>query len=198
MIYLFGYNSIALAIAAELESQYLEYRIVADFVPNNGFAFGNANSIQDKFLLSSAVQYVADDIVLNCVGYKHLADRASISDRFSGAGLLNSYISKYAVIENTVKIGLGSIVLAGAVLERGVEIGNGCIVWGGARLCHDVRVGSYCFLASGSIVGGFAMLPSFSSIGFNTVIEDHYKSENGSPIKPGALAFVKKDGTVYR
>lgn len=52
-----------------------------------------------------------------------------------------------AVIEPDVKIGDGTVVMAGTIIQASVQVGQHCIINTGAILDHDVCIGNYSHIA---------------------------------------------------
>ena len=52
-----------------------------------------------------------------------------------------------AILADSVKLGFGTVVMAGAILNPFVEVGNHCIINTGASLDHDVKLGDFVHIA---------------------------------------------------
>ena len=78
-----------------------------------------------------------------------------------------------AQIGRNVKIGQGSVVMAGVVLNSGSVIGRGCIVNTLAGIDHDCALGDYASIAPNAVLGG------------NVVVEEHSAVSIGATIKQG-------------
>lgn len=194
MIYLFGANSISQAIAEELEKSGTEFLILIDQRYSSGVSF----EASSKLVYTERVSFNIGDRLINCLGYRNLQNREAITQRYKNLGVLSSYISPDASTCKSSVISLGAVILSGASIERGATIEEGAIIWGGARVCHDALVGNHSFVAAGAIIGGYSKIPPYSKIGFNSVIEDHADLSSQPPLAPGALAYVKSTGEIFR
>lgn len=75
-----------------------------------------------------------------------------------------------AVIGSDVKVGAGTVIMAGSCINPGGRIGVHCIVNTGAILDHDNVLGDYTSVAPGVATGGMVSIGSFSAIGVGTSI----------------------------
>ena len=191
MIFLFGANALALSISTELENAGEQYEILID---KEYFSTDRYEGL--KVSISQKINFRSGDKIINCIGYGNMHARQNISNRYKSLGILTSYISPKATVGPKVHIGIGTVILGGSYIERGSKVGDGCILWHRSHVCHDAEIGSFSFLAAGSIIGGYSKIPCFSKLGFNSVIQEKSDLSMNSPINPGALAFVKRDGSI--
>ena len=66
---------------------------------------------------------------------------AKMSHRFTTVEALS------AIIDSTVEIGLGSMILHGAIVQADTKIGEHTIVNTGASIDHDCNIGDFCHIA---------------------------------------------------
>lgn len=96
-----------------------------------------------------------------------------------------------SIIADSVKMGLGTVVMAGAILNPYVEVGNHCIINTGASLDHDVQVGDFCHVAPHCTLCGEVKVGEGTWIGAGTtVIQGIYIGKN---CYIGAGTVVVKD-----
>ena len=191
MIYLFGFNSVARAVAEELDTERkLEYK----FVMHRKFYNAQTEFQNDRsIIIYEEARFTSKDSIVNCVGYKNLCARVEVGEtlRTCGAKLM-TFVSTRACISTNARIGCGIVFLGDVVVERGAHIGDHGLLWGGARICHDAKIGRGVFLAAGAIVGGFAEISDYCAVGFNSVIRDHARVPNNTKIK--ALSYFGHSG----
>ena len=63
-------------------------------------------------------------------------------------------IHSSAIVSPTVKIGEGTVVMAGAVINADAVIGKHCIINTGATVDHDCVIEDYCHIAPGVHISG--------------------------------------------
>lgn len=85
-------------------------------------------------------------------------------------GLLASAVHASAIVEKSVAVGHGSIVMAGAIINSSTVIGAGVIVNTGAIVEHDCVIGDDSHIAPGSIVAGGVRVGQRVLVGAGSVI----------------------------
>lgn len=184
MIYLYGWNSISEFILDE----YGELGVSVEGVVVDDAYKSSLNYAEHvNIIAASSISFTHSDKVINCLGYKDLAQRILIGERLLALGVLSSFISKKAKVHGSTSIAAGTILLGDVNIERRCEIGKHCIFWGGSRICHDSVIGSGVFLASGSIIGGACTVGNMCSLGFNSSTREKVTMPDGT--KVGANRF---------
>jgi len=79
-------------------------------------------------------------------------DRSIIATQF--ACNWTSIVHPRAVVDDSAKIGPGSVVMAGCVIQANASIGCHCIVNTSATIDHDTTVGDFCHLCPGVNLAG--------------------------------------------
>lgn len=102
-----------------------------------------------------------------------------------------------AVISRSVKIGRGSVVMAGAVINSDVQIGEGCIVNTASSVDHDCMVGDYVHIAVGAHLCGKVSVGNMTWIGAGTTVSNNIQITSGCMIGTGATVIndILKRGT---
>lgn len=96
-----------------------------------------------------------------------------------------------AVVAENVKIGSGTVVMAGAVINPGVTIGKGVIVNTSSSIDHDCSVGDYSHISVGAHLCGTVKVDDIVWVGAGaTVINNVNICSN---VVVGAGAVVIKD-----
>lgn len=75
-----------------------------------------------------------------------------------------------AIKADNVKIGCGTVVMAGAIMNPYVEVGNHCIINTGASLDHDVRIGDFVHIAPHCTLCGEVTIGEGTWVGAGTIV----------------------------
>ena len=104
-----------------------------------------------------------------------------------------SLVHQSAVIGTDVKIGIGTVVMAGVVINSSTKIGKGCIINTSSSLDHDNVIEDYVHISPGVSMAGTVKVGRLSWIGIGSVISNNVNICSGC--KVGAGAVVVKDIT---
>ena len=102
-----------------------------------------------------------------------------------------SLIHPDAVISRRVKIGKGTVVMAGAVINSDTIIGDGCIINTGSSVDHDCKVGNFSHISVGAHLAGTIEIGDRTWVGIGAVISNNIQICSDCMI--GAGAVVVKD-----
>lgn len=94
-----------------------------------------------------------------------------------------------AQIGRDVRIGDGTVIMAGAVVNSGSEIGAFSIVNTKASLDHDSRMGAFTSLAPGVTVGGNVAIGDFSAICLGASVIHRVRIGSHSVVGAGAVVI---------
>ena len=110
---------------------------------------------------------------------------------------LVTLIHPSAVIARDVKIGAGTVVMAGAVINPGTEIGAGCIINTSSSVDHDNRIGDYCHISVGTHLAGTVRVGSMTWIGAGATVSNNITICSGCMIGAGAVVVrdIEEPGT---
>ncbi len=102
-----------------------------------------------------------------------------------------------AVIGENVKIGKGSVVMAGAVINPCAVIGEGCIINTCASVDHDSVIDDFVHVAVGAHLCGTVSVGASTWIGAGAVVINNLKICNNCTIGAGAVVVknIEKEGT---
>jgi len=100
-------------------------------------------------------------------------------------------ISKNAIIAKSVKIGEGSIIIAGTIINTGSIIGKHCNINTGSIIEHDNYFGDFSGTGPRAVTGGNVKVGKRSYLGIGCVIKNKIKIGSDSVI--GGKSFVNKN-----
>jgi sugar O-acyltransferase (sialic acid O-acetyltransferase NeuD family) len=110
--------------------------------------------------------------------------------------VLISAIHPGANISKYIKIGEGTVIMAGSSINSGSVIGRGCILNTNSSLDHDSVMEDYSSLAPNSATGGNVHINSFSAICIGATIKHGVNIGKHSVV--GAGSVVLKDIGNYK
>ena len=108
-----------------------------------------------------------------------------------------SLLHPASVVAPGVKIGCGTVVMAGAVINADAEIGSGCIVNTCSSVDHDCRIGDYVHVSVGAHVAGTVTIGSDTWIGAGATVINNVKIIEDCMIGAGAVVVknIEQKGT---
>lgn len=180
-------------------------KVVADIAQENGYtdiAFIDDNpaivSCGDYPMIGGcreAMLHRNSDFI---VAIGNSAIRRRVQSELVGKGLhIVSLIHPAAVIASKVKIGIGTVVMAGAVINPCAEIGQGCIINTCASVDHDCRIGDYVHVSVGAHVAGTVIVGNNTWIGAGATVSNNIRVAADCMIGAGAVVVsnLEKSGT---
>lgn len=102
-----------------------------------------------------------------------------------------------AVISRRVRIGKGTVVMAGVVINSDAVIGEGCIINTCSSVDHDCKVGDFSHVSVGSHVAGTAVVGERTWIGAGATVSNNVIISSDCMIGAGAVVVkdIEKAGT---
>ena len=100
-------------------------------------------------------------------------------------------ISPEAIVDESIRIDEGTVVMPGSILNIDSSIGKNCIINTGAIIEHDCKIGDYCHIAPGVHISGAVNIGELSFIGIGATIIQGIKI--GKNVTIGAGSVVIKD-----
>lgn len=110
---------------------------------------------------------------------------------------LTTLIHPAAFVSRRVKIGEGSVVMAGAVINSDTVIGKGCIINTGSSVDHDCRVENYSHVSVGAHIAGTVKIGKRTWIGAGATVSNNIDICDDCMIGAGAVVIrnIEKSGT---
>ncbi len=126
------------------------------------------------------------------VAIGNAAIRKKLIEKFKG-NIVATLIHPQAIIADDVKIGSGSIVMAGAVINPGAIIGEGCIINTSSSVDHDCNVGDYAHISVGAHLSGTVDVGKKTWIGAGAVVSNNIRVCDECMIGAGAVVIKNID-----
>ena len=102
-----------------------------------------------------------------------------------------------ATVGDQVKLGDGTVVMAGAVINCCSKIGEGCIVNTGATLDHDNVIEDYVHISPGAHLAGTVRVGKSSWLGIGSMVSNNINITSNCVIGAGAAVIrdISEAGT---
>lgn len=109
------------------------------------------------------------------------------------------FVHPRAVVARDVKLGRGTVVMAGAVINPGADIGEGSVVNTGSSVDHDSIVGDYSFVAPGARICGCVNIGDRVWAGAGSVVINCVSVCDDCMIGAGSTVLhdIKEPGTYF-
>lgn len=118
--------------------------------------------------------------------------RRAVFDAARAAGFeLVAAIHPSAILGSRVRIGAGSVLVAGVIVNVDAEIGDNVIVNTSASVDHDCRIGAHVHLSPGVRLAGRVTVGEFTHIGIGAVVLPNLTI--GKHCVVGAGSVVRED-----
>ncbi|WP_026942231.1 acetyltransferase [Hellea balneolensis] len=150
---------------------------------------------QDKDIPKLIEDGVIDSFIIGLGSVKGGASlRAKLFDGLIEQGLTPAVaIHPMAMLSHGVKIGAGSVLMAGAIINTGTSIGRNCIVNTGAIIDHDGDIKDHVHIAPGVICSGNVTVGQHSLLGVGSTVKQGVTI--GANVTIGAGSVVLSDIT---
>lgn len=166
-------------------------KVIADIALKNGY--------QDIVFLDD------DNTIKECAGYPVIGKtekaasmtgdkiiaigNADIRERIAQSIDTISLIHPNAVISRRVKIGKGTVVMAGAVINSDAIIGNQCIINTGATVDHDCVIEDFSHVSVGAHIAGSCHIGTKTWVGAGATISNNVSVCNNVIIGAGSVVI---------
>ena len=98
-------------------------------------------------------------------------------------------ISPEAIVDESVKIGEGTVIMPGSIINIDSSIGKNCIINTGSIIEHDCNIGNHCHIATGVHISGEANISGLSFIGIGATIIQGIKIGKNVTIGAGSVVI---------
>ena len=124
------------------------------------------------------------------IGDNHI--RAKIVDKYNRL-MWYTAVHPRAVIADTVKIGDGTVVMAGVIVNSDTTIGKHCILNTACSIDHDNVIGDYVHLSPGANLAGTVSVGDYSWICIGALVINNIKITGDVVLGAGATAISDVD-----
>lgn len=175
-------------------------KVIADIAKLNGYDrivfFDDDDSVKDcnGYPVAGNTEKEPEGDFVIAIGNAAIRKRITEKYRNKSQPVL---IHPNAVVAEDVKIGRGTVVMAGAIINPATVIGNGCIINTGATVDHDCVLGDYCHVAVGAHLCGTVKVGNEVWVGAGSVISNNTNVCDQALIGAGAVVVkdIKQKGT---
>ena len=100
-------------------------------------------------------------------------------------------VSKNAIIDSSVEIGDGTLVVSGSIINIGTKIGKHCYINTASVIEHDNNFEDFSSAGPRVVTGGNVTIGKYSYIGMGTIIKEQIEIKENTII--GAHSYVNKN-----
>jgi len=125
-----------------------------------------------------------DDAYIISIGRN--TTRKKLTKKLAGV-LFGKAIHPKAIIDQTVRIGEGSVVMGGAVINSSVKIGKHCIINTAASVDHDCVIDDFVHISPHATLSGNIQVGEGTHIGSGAVVIPGIKIGKWATIGAGAV-----------
>ena len=94
-----------------------------------------------------------------------------------------------ALINESVNLGMGVVILPYSIISCDVSIGDFCILDRGVQIGHDCKIADYVHVSPVAILSGNVYLKALVQIGTNASLKQNIEIEEGTIIGMGAVVL---------
>lgn len=142
------------------------------------------------------IKYINDYQIFVAIGNNHIRSKILLDLENLGADI-PTIIHPYSIIDDTVLIGKGSVIMGGVVINCDVRIGDGCIINTCASIDHESIISDYVHLSPGAKLAGSVKVEKLTWLGIGSVVVNNVNITNDCIIGAGGVVIrdIKKTGT---
>lgn len=100
-------------------------------------------------------------------------------------------VSPTAILDSSIKIGEGTVIMPGCIVNVDSFIGKNCIINTAVVIEHDCRIGNHCHIAPGVHLSGGVRIGDLSFVGIGSTVIQGIKI--GKNVTIGAGSVVTDD-----
>ena len=177
-------------------------KVVADIASKNEYdeiLFLDDSHTENELVIdrvSNFEKYIDSADIFVAIGNSILREKI-ICDLIKHNAIIPSLIHPDAIISDDVKIGYGTVIMAGVVINANASIGNGVIVNTCSSVDHDCLVNDYCHISVGAHLCGTVKVGKHTWIGAGATVSNNIDICSNCMIGAGAVVVkdIKEAGT---
>lgn len=113
------------------------------------------------------------DELLIGIGYKHLAVKAKLYERFKDKIPFAKLIHRSCHIDSTAVIAEGCVIFPGCIIDQHAELHPNVLLNIGCSISHHTHIGAHSFLSPCVTIAGFVTVNTQCIIGINATLIDN-------------------------
>lgn len=187
-IVLFGTGGHA-KVVADIVEQENKHRILG-LVSEDGIA-GDFVSGYDVIASNSNFEKIIGKIGVKgaIVALGDTRQRIRLVKKISGKLQFVTAIHPSAIINKSVRIGEGTVVMAGVIINASTLIGSHCIINTASSIDHDSTVGDYTHVCPGCHIAGHVDIGRECWLGIGSTLIDHIKIHDNVELGAGSVVI---------
>ncbi|HOQ02164.1 MAG TPA: acetyltransferase [Acetivibrio clariflavus] len=135
-----------------------------------------------------AFKYINEFDIFVAIGNNETREKIQERLELEGASI-PILIHPKAVIGEQVKLGSGTVIMAGVVINCCTSIGKGCIINTGATIDHDNILENFVHISPGVNLAGIVSIGKGSWIGIGSTVINNISITGGCKIGAGAVVI---------
>lgn len=156
----------------------------SDETHSNGFEIlGNSDAVEIEFEKQSF-----DEILIG-IGYKHLAVRKQLFERFVGKIPFGTIIHSTSWVDKTATIKEGCVIYPCCCIDAQAVVDYNTILNISCSVAHDTHIGKHCFLSPRVALAGFIVVEEMCILGINATVIDNIKLVSKTQLGGGAVVI---------
>lgn len=93
------------------------------------------------------------------------------------------------ILGEDIKIGEGTVLMAGVVINSSTNIGSGCIINTSSSIDHDCKIGDFSHISPGVHVAGNVFIDNLVWLGIGSIIKNNIKISSDTIIGAGTVVI---------
>lgn len=137
---------------------------------------------------NDAVNYIETHDIFVGIGNNSIRKKIQADLEKMGASI-PVLVHPEAIIGTDVKIGIGTVVMAGAVINPSTKIGKGCIINTGSTIDHDNDIEDFVHISPGAHLAGSVKVGKGSWLGIGSVVSNNITITSECQVGAGAVVI---------
>lgn len=150
---------------------------------NGCMILGNTDAVESEFDKKSF-----DEIIIG-IGYKHLAGRKQLFERFSSKIPFGKIIHSSSWVDITASVNEGCVVYPSCCIDAHVLIDSNTVLNVSCTVSHDTVVGKHCFLSPRVALAGFVKIEEMCILGINSTVIDNITINSRTQLGGGTVVI---------
>lgn len=136
------------------------------------------------------------DELLIGIGYKHLAVKKELFEKFNNKIPFGRIIHSTSWVDVTAIIEKGAVIYPGCIIDAKARIKENTVLNLGCTIAHDTYIGAHSFLSPRVAIAGFVKVEEQCVLGINSTIIDNINISSNTQIGAGSLVIksIEKKG----